>query len=127
MGASGDGLQQVAFDYSKRVAHGQTDAEAVLANGLNALTQSPPLAWSFCRRLNETVCDATQGMSGTAGVTVALWNQLCQSRQEVISLPVSSSNIVVTDAATGKVPRACEFFLFGWLVVFSPCGVRRFG
>jgi alpha-mannosidase len=101
---SGTAKQHVAFDYAKRVARGQTDGEALMAQTLNLLTRSGPLTWSTCRRLNETVCPATQAVasSGASGVTMAVWNQLGQARTELITVPVAATHVVVTDAATGQ-------------------------
>ncbi len=100
---SGTAKQHVAFDYAKRVARGQTDGEALMAQTLSVLSQVPSgTSWSTCRRLNETVCATTQNLPRASSVAVAVWNQLGQARTELIRLPVASPDVIVTDAASGQ-------------------------
>ena len=107
---SGTAKQHVSFDYAKQLAVGQTDAEAVVAAALTVLLQPAPLApvtWAFCRRLNETVCPATQRPGAEAAVVV--YSQLGQARVELVLLPVAGPTVHVVDAATHQ-PVAVQTF-----------------
>ena len=56
--------------------------------------------WEFCRRLNETVCAPTQ--QPNAAETVVVYNQLAQTRTEVVYVPIASSSATVVDGTTGN-------------------------
>ncbi len=104
---AGTAKQHVAFDYAKRLAKGQTETEAVAGDALNVLLTRPgaaPLPWQFCRRLNETVCAASQQLPAAAGssATLAVYNQLGQVRTELVLLPVASPNVIVRDGSSGQ-------------------------
>ncbi len=104
---AGTAKQHVAFDYAKRLAKGQTEAEAVAGDALNVLLTRPgaaPLPWQFCRRLNETVCAASQQLPAASGssATLAVYNQLGQVRTELVLLPVASPNVIVRDGSSGQ-------------------------
>ena len=97
---SGTSKQHVAFDYARRIASGIHAASSVFSDSLTSLLKLPPGSkqWSICLRLNETVCPLTQSPAYDQ-VTVALWNQLGQAREELVTLPVHSATATVADAS----------------------------
>lgn len=90
----------VAFDYAKGISKGQAQAEALQTQAINSLIGSAA-SWSSCRRLNESVCPVS---SSNPTFSVAVYNPLAQSRTEILHVPVSSANVVITDAQGRPIP-----------------------
>ena len=99
--ASGTAKQHVTFDYQRRIAAGLLQSDGVLSAGLDVLTGTQT-GWKQCDRMNETVCSITQTSNNT--VTVSIWNQMAQSRVELITIPVNSSQVSVVDASGAAIP-----------------------
>lgn len=97
---TGTAKQHVVFDYARRLHAGVTQADGVIASSLNVLLRQD-LAWRSCARMNETVCNATQ-LGGS--IRIAIVNSLGQSRQEVVTVPVSSKDVSLTSATGVTVP-----------------------
>ena len=102
---SGTAKQHVAFDYAKRLAKGVIEASSVFSASLHSLRKksaSPSTAvtsasYETCNRLNETVCSVTNVKNG-GSIEIVLWNMMAQSRTELITVPVSSTDVVITDS-----------------------------
>ena len=107
---TGTSKQQVAYDYARRLAKGEAQADAAVSSALGRLLREQGVTWRRCARLNESVCEATQDphvepSTGGAGTfRIAVVNSLAQARREVVTLPVSAARVTVTSAAGERVP-----------------------
>ena len=109
--ATGTSKQHVAFDYAKRLAAGRAAGDAVIAKSLDAIGGAAATGggnWSFCARLNESVCEMTQAMTGKENLTVTVWNSLAQPREVPMSFPISAalaaSGVVVVTSKGAQIP-----------------------
>jgi alpha-mannosidase len=103
---AGTAKQHVAFDYAQRLHIAQTQVQGMMASGFSALTTngfpgSVAPEFSFCELTNITICDVSTTVSPNS-FQVLLYNPLARERLELVSIPVSLSNLLVLDS-TGTV------------------------
>lgn len=115
-GVSGTSKQHVANDYAKRVDVGLKRASAYMADLLTEkfFGQSHSInGFRYCQLLNESKCELTQSSSTFSREAkigqindfyVLAYNPLGQSRNEVLSLPVSDDSVdyKITNLETKK-------------------------
>jgi len=105
---AGTEKQHVAFDYAKRLAVGETAGEMIISQILDAvlnnrtdLDVSGENKFGFCRLLNESTCTHTEQFNSP--LAVVIYNSLTYRSSSYVTLPVTSTNVAVTDASGKKV------------------------
>jgi len=91
-GVSGTSKQHVAYDYAFRVDSGMKSASKYAGSILkNILRSSPFTELIYCQDLNVSKCEVIQNATLNMGtdVYVVAYNALVQSREEIMSVPVS--------------------------------------
>ncbi|KAE8655954.1 Alpha-mannosidase [Hibiscus syriacus] len=109
---SGTAKQHTTDDYSKRLAIGVTEAEAVASSALSCLTkknsgdkcEESGNTFSQCQLLNISYCpptekDIPQGKS----LVVVAYNPLGWNRKEIVRILVNDANLVVQDFSANNV------------------------
>ena len=108
---SGTAKQHVTFDYAQRLHIAQTQSQQMMSNVLGRIvtnsTEDDALEvgagnvdvpqFVFCELSNITVCDLTTEVSPTS-FQVLLYNPLARARHEYVSIPVSTSKLLVVDS-----------------------------
>ncbi|GMI86351.1 hypothetical protein like AT5G66150 [Hibiscus trionum] len=109
---SGTAKQHTTDDYSKRLAIGVTEAEAVVSSALSCLTKKKSgvkcedsgKTFSQCQLVNISYCpptekDIPQGKS----LVVVAYNPLGWNRAEIVRIPVNDANLVVQDSSGNNI------------------------
>ncbi|XP_038994877.1 alpha-mannosidase [Hibiscus syriacus] len=109
---SGTAKQHTTDDYSKRLAIGVTEAEAVVSSALSCLTkknsggkcEESGNTFSQCQLLNISYCpptekDIPQGKS----LVVVAYNPIGWNRTEIVRIPVNDANLIVKDSSGNNI------------------------
>eukprot|EP00903_Cladosiphon_okamuranus_P006567 g6415.t1 len=106
---TGTSRQHVADDYAQRLDRARVSAEAVVSAALARLAfgeeeeeegggerGAPPPRLRQCRLANVSTCDVT--MEAVSGFLAVTYNPMAQARSGYVDVPISWSDVVVTDA-----------------------------
>ncbi|XP_076940855.1 alpha-mannosidase At3g26720-like [Bidens hawaiensis] len=107
---SGTQRQHVAADYALRIAKGYAEAEKVVASSLAFLTslkssgnhENEKSVGTFqqCPLLNISYCPPSEAvLSDGKSLVIAVYNPLGWKREEVVRIPVSSHDLIVSDSS----------------------------
>ena len=106
---AGTAKQHVAFDYAQRLHLAQAQAQDMMAQVLANFTLDPsapagaslPPAFSFCELANISVCLASTSAAndGATPFQVTLYNSAARAREEMVTMPIWGSNVIVQDQA----------------------------
>lgn len=106
-GMSGTERQDVSDDYMMRISSSQKEVEAGIAISLGKLLGSPNASIANCHChaaddcMNISVCAATTGKDA---FTIAAWNPIGHTLSDIVRIPVSGAEWVVTDSTGHAVP-----------------------
>lgn len=89
--------QAVANDYAQMLMEGIRSGEEAIVEAYDRLWIKEgfiPItsSLSFCNRLNASVCDVTQSLSGDSDAVVIVYNPIAHPVKHYVRLPVSSSS-----------------------------------
>ncbi|CDY18591.1 BnaA09g08040D [Brassica napus] len=104
-GVTGTAKQHVTNDYAKRLAHGASEAEAVvnsaLAHLMNKARTKPDISLAQqCSSMNMSYCPVTEEtISGQKSLILVAYNSLAWNRTEVIRIPVNDAGLNVEDSS----------------------------
>ncbi|OMO72687.1 hypothetical protein COLO4_27505 [Corchorus olitorius] len=109
---SGTAKQHTTYDYSKHLAIGVTESEAVVSSALSCLTkknlgrkcEDPPSIFSQCQLVNISYCPQTEKdiPEGKSLVAVA-YNPLAWNRTKIVRIPVNDDSFIVQDSSGNKI------------------------
>ncbi|XVF59795.1 hypothetical protein PTKIN_Ptkin07bG0304500 [Pterospermum kingtungense] len=109
---SGTAKQHTTNDYSKRLAIGVTEAEAVVSSALSCLTENnssdncedSALTFSQCQLVNISYCPPTEkDIPEGKSLVVVAYNPLAWNRTDIVRIPVNSSDLVVQDSSGNNI------------------------
>ncbi|KAL4306979.1 alpha-mannosidase At3g26720 isoform X1 [Arachis ipaensis] len=109
---SGTERQHVAADYALRLSLGYKEAEVVVASALAFLVNQklssqqvkPVSDLQQCPLLNISYCPSSEAtLSNGKSLVIVVYNPLAWKREEVIRIPVSTTDISVKDSAGNEV------------------------
>lgn len=105
---TGTAKQHVNNDYTKRLAKGASEAEAVVNSALSYLannasrnqSEAPASSFSQCQFMNISYCPSTENViPGGKSLVVVAYNPLAWNRTDIIRIPVNDTNLVVRDSS----------------------------
>ncbi|KAK6237322.1 hypothetical protein QUC31_002791 [Theobroma cacao] len=109
---SGTAKQHTTDDYSKRLAIGGTEAEAVVSSALSCLTkktpgdkcEEPASTFSQCQLVNISYCPPTEkDIPEGKSLVVVAYNPLAWDRTEIVRIPVNDADLVVQDSSGNNI------------------------
>ncbi|KAF5753052.1 hypothetical protein HS088_TW01G00970 [Tripterygium wilfordii] len=105
---TGTAKQHTTDDYTKRLAIGASEAEAVSSFALSCLVNNqtkgqcvgPPLNFSQCQLLNISYCPPSEEeIPAGKSLVVVLYNPLGWNRTDIVRIPVNDANLLVQDSS----------------------------
>ena len=111
---SGTAKQHVNDDYTLRLFRGQRACDAVFERTFGRLFSNH--SFGTCKNLNESICDLTTDFQQNR--LVVAYNNLAHSRSDLISLPVSSDDVMVIDSRGNFIPSQLSHSNDGYNLVF---------